>query len=68
MALATRIKYNLGGTVNLKNYENIKVDFGIEDDVRDGESFDDARARIVQKVDESWRELIVAAAKAFQDL
>jgi hypothetical protein len=68
LALATKIKYNLGGTVNLKNYENVKVDFGVEDDVRDGETFDEAKARIVQKVDETWRELIVAAARAFQDL
>lgn len=34
--MATRVKVDIGATVNLGDFNNIKFDFGIEDDVPEG--------------------------------
>lgn len=49
----TNVTYGLQYTRNLGNFENARVYYEITDTVRDGESVDDAQARITNKVD-SW--------------
>lgn len=36
--MPTRIKVEIGATVNLGDFNNIKFDFGIEDDVPEGKT------------------------------
>jgi hypothetical protein len=49
--LMTKVTYQAEYLRSLPNYENFKGIYGIEDDVRSGESVDDAKARIEAKVD-----------------
>lgn len=65
--MATRIKYDIAGTVNLENFENIKVGFGLEDDIRDGESKEDAVQRIVKFVEDNWQQRIEVAVEKFRE-
>jgi len=47
----TNVTYGLHYTRNLGNFENAKVYYEITDTVREGESVDDAVARVTSKVD-----------------
>ncbi len=42
----TRVKVDLSFTRNLGNYESIRINIGIEDDVRSGENVDSATERV----------------------
>jgi len=42
----TRVKVDLSFTRNLGNYESIKINVGVEDDVRAGENVDSATERV----------------------
>jgi len=42
----TRVKVDLSFTRNLGNYESIKINIGVEDDVRQGENVDLATERV----------------------
>lgn len=44
--MTTRVKVDLSFTRNLGNYESIKINVGVEDDVRDGETVDSATERV----------------------
>jgi hypothetical protein len=44
--MTTRVKVDLSFTRNLGNYESIKIGVGIEDDVRQGETVNDATERV----------------------
>jgi hypothetical protein len=52
---ADRVTYGLAYTRNLGNFENVKPFFEISTDVRDGETDEEAKDRIVAKVDK-WVE------------
>ncbi len=42
----TRVKVDLSFTRNLGNYESIRINIGVEDDVRKGENVDSATERV----------------------
>jgi len=42
----TRVKVDLSFTRNLGNYESIRINIGVEDDVRKGENVDAATERV----------------------
>ena len=42
----TRVKVDLSFTRNLGNYESIKINVGVEDDVRKGENVETATERV----------------------
>lgn len=49
----TSVTYGMQYTRNLGNFENARVYFEITDDLRKGESIDQAKARITAKVN-AW--------------
>lgn len=52
--MATAITINKSFTRNLGNFESTRVEYGLtSDDIRDGESLDEFRARLKAKV-EKW--------------
>ena len=44
--MTTRVKVDLSFTRNLGNYESIKINIGVEDSVRNGETVDAATERV----------------------
>lgn len=48
---ATRVKVDLSFTRNLGNYESIRIGVGIEDDVRNNETVNDATERVYKFVE-----------------
>lgn len=61
----TRVKVSLGYTRNMGNFESLRVDIGVEDDLRNGENiatgFDRVygfvEKKLVEKVQETEEEL-----------
>jgi len=61
----TRVKVDLSFTRNLGNYESIRINIGVEDDVRKGENVETATERVyafvenklIQKTREVEKEL-----------
>ena len=49
--MTTRVKVDLSFTRNLGNYESIRINVGIEDDARSGETVDIATERVYQFVE-----------------
>ena len=56
--MTTRVKVDLSFTRNLGNYESIRINVGIEDDARSGETVDIATERVYQFVDKKLIEKI----------
>ena len=48
----TRVKVDLSFTRNLGNYESIRIEIGVEDDVRTGENVNDATERVYKFVED----------------
>jgi hypothetical protein len=46
----TRVTVNFGCTINTGNYQNVTLDFGIEEDVPPGESVGDHKAMLLDQV------------------
>lgn len=61
----TRVKVDLSFTRNLGNYESIRINIGIEDDVRSGENVDTATERVYQYVE---KKLIEKTREVEQEL
>ena len=61
----TKVSVTLGYTLNLGNFQSLRVDLGVVDHVRDGETTNDAtnrvydfvEAKVVEKVQEAKLEL-----------
>lgn len=61
----TKVKVDLGYTRNMGNFESLRVDIGVEDDLRDGENVEQGFNRVytyvekklVEKVQETEEEL-----------
>jgi len=47
----TKVTVDLSFTRNLGNYESIKINIGVQDSVRDGETVDTATERVYQFVE-----------------
>jgi hypothetical protein len=56
--MTTRVKVDLSFTRNLGNYESIRINVGIEDDARSGETVDIATERVYQFVEKKLIEKI----------
>ena len=62
----TKVSVTLGYTLNLGNFQSLRVDLGVVDHVRDGETTNDAmnrvyefvEAKVVEKVNEAKAELV----------
>ena len=62
----TKVSATLGYTLNLGNFQSLRVDLGVVDSIRDGESVNDAMDRVyafvegkvVEKVQEAREALI----------
>ncbi|ASR77338.1 hypothetical protein SEA_PARADIDDLES_70 [Streptomyces phage Paradiddles] len=61
----TVVKGNITYTHNLGNFRSVKVDVGIEDTVREGESVDQAFERVFNKLED---QLGTRVAKAVDEL
>jgi len=61
----TKINIALGYTLNLGNFQSLRIDLGVEDSRRDGETVQQAfdrvyefvEARLVEKINESKEEI-----------
>jgi hypothetical protein len=61
----TKVSVTLGYTLNLGNFQSLRVDLGVVDSVRDGENTNDAmnrvydfvEAKVVEKVQEAKEEI-----------
>ena len=62
----TKVSVTLGYTLNLGNFQSLRVDLGVVDSVRDGETTNDAmnrvydfvEAKVVEKVQEAKAEIV----------
>ncbi len=62
----TKVSVTLGYTLNLGNSQSLRVDLGVVDSVRDGETTNDAmnrvydfvEAKVVEKVQEAKSEIV----------
>jgi hypothetical protein len=59
----TKVSVTLGYTLNLGNFQSLRLDLGIIDNKRDGENTDDAFERVYKFVEDKLTEKI-AEAKA----
>jgi len=65
MSDRTTVSVNLGYTLNLGNFQSLRVDLGCTDYVRDGENTDSAMTRVydfveskvMEKIEEAKREM-----------
>ena len=61
----TKVNVTLGYTLNLGNFQSLRVDLGVVDHVRDGETTNDAmnrvydfvEAKVIEKVQEAKAEI-----------
>lgn len=61
----TKVNVTLGYTLNLGNFQSLRIDLGIEDSRRDGETIEDAfnrvysftEGKLIQKINEAKEEV-----------
>jgi hypothetical protein len=58
---STKVSVTLGYTLNLGNFQSLRLDLGIVDHKRDGESTNDAFERVYKFVEDKLTEKIVEA-------
>lgn len=63
----TRVKVDLKFVRNLGNYESLHVDIGIEDDVRQGETVNEATERVYKFVETKLKEKVEEITKELND-
>lgn len=63
----TRVKVDLKFVRNLGNYESLHVDIGIEDDVRQGETVNEATERVYKFVESKLKEKVEEITKELND-
>lgn len=54
----TKIRWAIGTTINIGDFSNLKFEFEVIDDVKDGESIDEAQNRIYNYVEDKIQEKI----------
>ena len=62
----TVIKVTLGYTLNLGNFQSLRVDLGIEDSRRDGENINEAFERVYSFVEDKLAEKVKEASAEIQ--
>lgn len=63
----TKVKVTLGYTVNLGNFESLRLDLGVVDSKRDGETTDQAFERVYKFVEEKLTEKVAEAKVELQE-
>ena len=58
---STKVNVTLGYTLNLGNFQSLRLDLGIVDSKRDGESINDAFERVYKFVEDKLTEKIQEA-------
>jgi hypothetical protein len=58
----TKVSVALGYTLNLGNFQSLRIDLGIEDSERDGENINDAFNRVYAFVEEKLTEKVKEAS------
>ncbi|QJD50821.1 hypothetical protein KNV00_gp198 [Streptomyces phage Bmoc] len=61
--MSQSVSAEIGITKNLGNFENVRVTIGLEDYVRNGETFDQAYARVFAKVEDKLADEIARVVK-----
>lgn len=62
----TKVTVTLGYTLNLGNFQSLRVDLGIEDSRRDGENINDAFERVYSFVETKLAEKVKEASAEIQ--
>jgi hypothetical protein len=57
---ARRVYVSMARTVSMPGYESVRVEYGEGDEVRQGETHDEVRDRLVARVHETTFELVAA--------
>lgn len=60
----TKISWGLGITLNLGDFQSLRIDHSIEDEMRQGESIDQANERIYSRVEEELIKRVKEAKEA----
>ena len=63
----TKVSVTLGYTLNLGNFQSLRLDLGIVDSKRDGENIDDAFGRVYKFVEDKLTEKIQEAKSEISD-
>jgi methyl coenzyme M reductase subunit D len=58
---STKISVTLGYTLNLGNFQSLRIDIGVTDSRRDGESINDATERVYDFVEAKVAEKVAEA-------
>lgn len=61
--MTTRVSFNMGITLNIGNFESVRLDYGLEDDVREGEKVSEATSRVTKFVEHTLEEKIKSIRK-----
>jgi hypothetical protein len=62
----TKVTVSLGYTLNVGNFQSLRIDLGIEDSRRDGENINDAFERVYSFVEEKLTEKVKEASAEIQ--
>ena len=62
--MSQTVSAEIGYTKNLGNFQSVKVSVGLQDYVRNGETFDEAYARIFRKIEDKLAEKVAEAVEA----
>jgi len=63
----TKVSVTLGYTLNLGNFQSLRLDLGIVDSKRDGENIDEAIGRVYKFVEDKLTEKIQEAKSEISD-
>lgn len=63
----TKVTATLGYTLNLGNFESLRIDLGVTDSKRDGETINEAFERVYQFVEEKLGDKIAEAKKELNE-
>jgi hypothetical protein len=58
----TKVSVSLGYTLNLGNFQSLRIDLGVEDSEREGENANDAFNRVYSFVEEKLTEKVKEAS------
>ena len=61
-----KVNVSLGYTLNLGNFQSLRIDLGIEDSERDGENINDAFNRVYEFVESKLTEKVKEASAEIQ--
>ena len=63
----TKVSVTLGYTLNLGNFQSLRLDLGLVDSKRDGENIDEAFGRVYKFVEDKLTEKIQEAKSEISD-